>query len=97
MKRMLVVLSVLAFSVPVYALQCGGEAVQVGESKIDVLLSCGVPDYEILVEKVETRVDPNTVTVQDVVRWVYLNPSLQEVTVLEFRGDFVIHIEWRRK
>jgi hypothetical protein len=75
------------------AFRCGGDLVQEGDYKFEVLDKCGKPDIE---EHVGYVLDRRGNREREIVQWIY-GPSRGLYTILHFEGATLKRIETRLK
>ena len=78
---------------PIGAFRCGGDMVQEGDYKFEVLEKCGKPDLE---EHVGYVLDRRGYREREIVQWIY-GPSRGLYTILHFEGATLKRIETRLK
>lgn len=99
MKRIIVFAIVLLIATTSYAMRCGSGLVQVGDTKIQVMESCGEPIHIEFVGTMFRWIEYDSVTqnVKVIVeRWHY-DVGGGVIHVLTFGGPDLIDIEYYRK
>lgn len=89
MKAPYLIILILMLAVPAHALRCGNELVNEGDSKAQVLIRCGDPEYKEVIGYIDQLRFGQRIRVMKIESWIYYLKEwgTEYVYTLEFEGN----------
>jgi len=82
---------ILILAVPAHAFRCGSELVNEGDSKAQVIVRCGEPEYKEVIGYIDQLKSGDRIRVMKIESWIYYIKEYQTeyVYTLEFEGNIL--------
>jgi len=91
MQKILLLMGILLIASPAYALRCGTNLVEVGDSEAKVLHYCGKPTMKTKIKK-KVMLDGNRESITTIIQWTYNFGSSDFLYLLNFSGGKLVKI-----